>query len=181
MSKAFFAAVAVLLLLMAPLTTTVCAQSYESRGYGGPLYIGPNFQQGGQHAPPVYNSGPSRSRSYDDGDGEATSKRRATRSHKQRKPETTTAKKSKPVEPAPEKPAKSEAKPTDTAAIEPKTKTRIEGENSSLTRASDIKSTAEASPAKPVPSKRASEDSGKGVGCKKYFPSAGMTLTVPCE
>ena len=31
--------------------------SYESRGYGGPLYVGPNFQQGGQHAPPVYGQG----------------------------------------------------------------------------------------------------------------------------
>ena len=37
------------------------APSYESRGYGGPLYVGPNFQQGGQHAPPVYGQGTSKS------------------------------------------------------------------------------------------------------------------------
>jgi hypothetical protein len=30
--------------------------SYEGRGYGGPLYVGPNFQQGGQHTPPVYGT-----------------------------------------------------------------------------------------------------------------------------
>jgi hypothetical protein len=28
--------------------------SFESRGYGGPLGIGPNFQLGGQHSAPVY-------------------------------------------------------------------------------------------------------------------------------
>ena len=39
--------------------------SYESRGYGGPLGIGPNFQQGGQHAPPVYGSGQERSNSVE--------------------------------------------------------------------------------------------------------------------
>ena len=31
--------------------------SYESRGYGGPLGVGPNFQQGGQWGPPVYGAG----------------------------------------------------------------------------------------------------------------------------
>jgi hypothetical protein len=28
--------------------------SFESRGYGGPLGIGPNFELGGQHSAPVY-------------------------------------------------------------------------------------------------------------------------------
>jgi hypothetical protein len=28
--------------------------SYESRGYGGPLYVGPDFQKGGQHETPTY-------------------------------------------------------------------------------------------------------------------------------
>jgi hypothetical protein len=32
--------------------------SHEGRGYGGPLYVGPNFQQGGQHAPPDYSKKP---------------------------------------------------------------------------------------------------------------------------
>ena len=44
-------------LCFALVPTAASAQtSYESRGYGGPLGIGPNFQQGGQHAPPVYGS-----------------------------------------------------------------------------------------------------------------------------
>ena len=43
-------------LCLAAMTISASAQgpSYETRGYGGPLYVGPNFQQGGQHAPPVY-------------------------------------------------------------------------------------------------------------------------------
>jgi hypothetical protein len=28
--------------------------SYESRGYGGPLYVGPDFHKGGQHETPTY-------------------------------------------------------------------------------------------------------------------------------
>lgn len=36
--------------------------SYEGRGYGGPLYVGPNFEQGGQHAPPVYGTKPAKKR-----------------------------------------------------------------------------------------------------------------------
>jgi hypothetical protein len=34
--------------------------SYEKRGYGGPLYVGPNFEQGGQHTPPVYGTKPAK-------------------------------------------------------------------------------------------------------------------------
>lgn len=36
--------------------------SYEGRGYGGPLYVGPNFEQGGQHTPPVYGTKPAKKR-----------------------------------------------------------------------------------------------------------------------
>jgi len=32
------------------------AQSYKERGYGGPLYVGPNFEQGGQHTTPDFGS-----------------------------------------------------------------------------------------------------------------------------
>src|SRR3974390_313783 len=31
--------------------------SYEDRGYGGPLYVGPNFHEGGQYTHPIYGSG----------------------------------------------------------------------------------------------------------------------------
>ena len=30
---------------------------YEERGYGGPLYVGPNFHEGGQYTHPIYGSG----------------------------------------------------------------------------------------------------------------------------
>ena len=45
-----------LILGLTSLTASAGELSYESRGYGGPLYIGPNFQQGGQHSPPTYGS-----------------------------------------------------------------------------------------------------------------------------
>ena len=50
-------------LCLAGMTVAASAQglSYESRGYGGPLYVGPNFQQGCQHAPPHDCQGPSTS------------------------------------------------------------------------------------------------------------------------
>ena len=36
--------------------------SYKERGYGGPLYVGPNFEQGGQHTPPNYGNNPAKKR-----------------------------------------------------------------------------------------------------------------------
>ena len=36
--------------------------SSENRGYGGPLNVGPNFEQGGQHTPPVYGTKPAKKR-----------------------------------------------------------------------------------------------------------------------
>jgi hypothetical protein len=49
---------------LAVLAGTACAQkaTAEGRGYGGPLYVGPNFQQGGQHAPPTYGTKPVKKR-----------------------------------------------------------------------------------------------------------------------
>jgi len=35
-------------------SVALAGPSYEGRGYGGPLYVGPNFQQGGQHETPTY-------------------------------------------------------------------------------------------------------------------------------
>ncbi len=37
--------------------------SYEDRGYGGPLYVGPNFHEGGQYTHPIYGSGSYHNRS----------------------------------------------------------------------------------------------------------------------
>jgi hypothetical protein len=53
----------------------------------------------------------------------------------------------------------------------------VKAENSSISTTSvDKKETAEA---KPAPVKEA--EASASVGCKKFFPSVGMTLTVPCE
>jgi hypothetical protein len=51
-------------LFVALTTAAALAQeqpTYEGRGYGGPLGVGPNFQQGGQWGPPVYGQGQSKS------------------------------------------------------------------------------------------------------------------------
>ena len=51
-------------LFVALTTAAAVAQeqpTYEGRGYGGPLGVGPNFQQGGQWGPPVYGQGQSKS------------------------------------------------------------------------------------------------------------------------
>jgi len=45
-------ALAAACLALATASAAVQGPSYESRGYGGLLYVGPNFQQGGQWSPP---------------------------------------------------------------------------------------------------------------------------------
>ena len=57
MSKQIFALIG---LFVALTTAAALAQeepTYEGRGYGGPLGVGPNFQQGGQWGPPIYGAG----------------------------------------------------------------------------------------------------------------------------
>jgi hypothetical protein len=139
--------------------------SYESRGYGGPLYVGPNFQSGGQHAPPVY--GPKSSNDY--------KKKRATQTSKERKApaakETDTAK-SAPVE-------SSEQTENSSISLVPGGETSVEKENSSISHAS-LEGDKPAETGTDGEKADASKTS-QSVGCKKYFPSAGMTLSVPCE
>jgi hypothetical protein len=45
-----------------PATALAQNPSYKERGYGGPLYVGPNFEQGGQHTPPNYGNNPAKKR-----------------------------------------------------------------------------------------------------------------------
>lgn len=54
--RADFALAAGLVLALSAAPATAQGPSYEKRGYGGPLYVGPNFEKGGQHAPPDYGS-----------------------------------------------------------------------------------------------------------------------------
>ena len=44
------------------LAATVALAADPARDYGGPLTVGPNFQKGGQHGPPVYGTKPSKER-----------------------------------------------------------------------------------------------------------------------
>ena len=71
------------------------------------------------------------------------------------------------------------AKAVDTAPVDTpkKAETETDTENSSIATATLEPSTsgdAEKAPAEKAPA-------SKSVGCKKFFPTVGMTLTVPCE
>jgi hypothetical protein len=172
-------AIATALLAATSVLASAQGPSYEGRGYGGPLYVGPNFQGGGQHSPPIYDS---KSTSK-----ERSNKKRVHRATKERK--------------------ESPAKATETAKSTPAT-SQVETENSSLSAAStgpeakgseqDVatkgieteNSTISGEPLETgATSTAATAGTGKSdqpqakqnVGCKKYFPSAGMTLSVPCE
>ena len=160
------------------MTIVAAAQgpSYESRGYGGPLYVGPNFQGGGQHSPPIY-------------DGSSSSKK----PYKKKRVYQAT------------KPRKEQAKETDTAKSAPKsspTDTEVETENSSISQAGgEPQKTGDEKPVDTAETGIVTENSTishtsletattsdaaepkakQNVSCKKYFPAAGMTLTVPCD
>jgi len=179
MAKVVFAIAAVLLMAM---TAIASAQdSYRSRGYGGPLNVGPNFKAGGQYTPPSY--GPkSSSREHN------RRKKRAYQARKERKEraaKTVDTAKAAPVD----KEVESENSSISSLAgdtdksVPKKTETAkgMQNENSSISRAGDTdveKDTAESSAVakEDDESKRA-----RNVGCKKYFPTAGVTLSVPCD
>ncbi|MES0385275.1 MAG: hypothetical protein ABUJ98_11900 [Hyphomicrobium sp.] len=64
-----------------------------------------------------------------------------------------------------------------TAPIETETETNPENENSTISTTSLDTDEIVKPKAKP----KAEPKVNKNVGCKKFFPSVGMTLTVPCE
>ena len=175
--------------------------SYESRGYGGPLGIGPNFQQGGQHAPPVYGSGQERSNSVE----RYRAPQHIDRVQRKRNTDDDDVKTAKKT-PAPEesKEASKEAKAqsenssivtigsdhdkttpvteqrkTDLAKSD---KSKSSNENSTIASVASS-ATANADPVKGQLSKTVDKDaSGKTVAtCKRYFPTVGQTITVPCD
>lgn len=70
--------------------------------------------------------------------------------------------------------------PTETATKAAQTETATKAaqtENSSISLASNEDAATEEAPV----AKPAKEAAAKPVDCKKFFPSVGMTLTVPCE
>lgn len=181
------------------------APSYESRGYGGPLYIGPNFHQGGQSSPPTYDG----SRSYSVERNRAPQHLdRVQRKRSNDDDDVKTAKKTEPSKEATEaKEAKSDnenssivsigsdadKKPIDTPKADtPKTDTakadtpkadtaKSSNENSTIASVASS-ATAKADPVKAdVTTKADTDGAGKPTGCKRYFPTIGQTLSVPCD
>jgi hypothetical protein len=57
MSKRIFALVGLFITLTTGAALAQEEPTYEGRGYGGPLGVGPNFQRGGQWGPPIYGAG----------------------------------------------------------------------------------------------------------------------------
>jgi hypothetical protein len=199
MCKKIFALIG---LFVALTTAAALAQeqpTYEGRGYGGPLGVGPNFQQGGQWGPPVYGQGQSKSvERY----REPQHIDRVQRKRNSDDDNVKTAKKA----PAPEvskeasKEAKSQSDNSSIVTIGPdhdKTTPVTEQKKTDLAKSDTSKSsnenstiasvassaTANADPVKGELSKRVDTDaSGKTVAtCKRYFPTVGQTITVPCD
>jgi hypothetical protein len=158
--------------------------SYESRGYGGPLYIGPNFQGGGQHSTPMYGAKPSMERP-------AAKRARSLVKRHQAPPEreTSTAKETETAKETPasteastEKPAESEStKATDSKSTKESTPATPA---SSTEKAVASDSTASASASEPAASNAKKDEPAEStgpVGCKRYDATAGLTITVPCK
>ena len=87
-----------LILGLTSLTASAGDLSYESRGYGGPLYIGPNFQQGGQHSAPTYGSESGSSSSYRSTIGRSAKSARRATSPRRKSPEHETVTEKAPAE-----------------------------------------------------------------------------------
>lgn len=155
-------------LCLALMTAPASAQggpSYEGRGYGGPLYVGPNFHEGGQYSAPVYGSRSYGSPSSREDNGATTRQRHITRSSPAK--EEATAHKGAPDD-----------KPSETKA--PATKA-AETENSSIAVLSTRTDTAEVAVTSKTEAKPKVEATDTPVNCKKYFPAVGLTLSVPCD
>jgi hypothetical protein len=176
--------------------------TYEGRGYGGPLGVGPNFQQGGQWGPPIYGAGREHS---------STTERysapqhidRAQRKRNDDDNDVKTAKKTPEPKDSKEATARSENSSivsvgADTDKSTPVTeqkkadvansdrsksdKSKSSSENSTIASVGS-NTTANADPVKGQLSKRVVTDaSGNTVAtCKRYFPTVGQTITVPCD
>ena len=193
-------------LSFALVTAPASAQSgpgYEERGYGGPLYVGPNFHEGGQYTHPIYGSGSyhspssseyrapssseyrvrqrSVSRSTDDDTHKAVT-HRAARDDKPSETKGNTADSENSSIAASTEPA---AQPKNDKA-EPEaapTKQATATENSSIAVLATRTDTAEVVTKPKVEVKPKIEAAANSIpfSCKKYFPTVGLTLTVPCD
>jgi hypothetical protein len=176
-----WARLAITAAFFALLTVAASAQgypSYESRGYGGPLYIGPNFHSN--------DSGGSYQRSA------PRRVYRETPRHEAPVHRKTSTAKSAPADDDADKVkdkadnensgiARGSLAKTDTDTKADTAKGE-QNENSTITRASLDKDTSGAKTTDAGATKPATEPkTTQNVGCKKYFPAVGMTLSVPCE
>lgn len=157
MFRTNFALAAGLCLVLTTVSVSAQGPSYESRGYGGPLYVGPNFQQGGQWSPPSY--GP-----------KSSSQERATT-----KRARSTAKSRKA--PAEQEANTEKASPATEDSSNAKT---AETENSTISSASLQADTTDAETnAEPGP--KAEAAAASPATCKRFIAAAGKTVTVPCD
>ena len=197
MSKRTFALIGLFVALTTGAALAQEEPTYEGRGYGGPLGVGPNFQQGGQWGPPIYGAGrehsstterypepqrtdrPTRKRNTDDDDVKTAKKTPAPEESKEAKAQSENSSivtigsdhdKTTPV---------TEQRKTDLAKSD---KSKSSNENSTIASVASS-ATANADPVKGQLSKTVDKDaSGKTVAtCKRYFPTVGQTITVPCN
>ena len=197
MSKRTFALIGLFVALTTGAALAQEEPTYEGRGYGGPLGVGPNFQQGGQWGPPIYGAGRDhsstperysapqhidrvqRKRNTDDDDVKTAKKTPAPEESKEAKAQSENSSivtigsdhdKTTPV---------TEQRKTDLAKSD---KAKSSNENSTIASVASS-ATANADPVKGQLSKTVDKDaSGKTVAtCKRYFPTVGQTITVPCD
>jgi hypothetical protein len=192
-------------LFVALTTAAALAQeqpTYEGRGYGGPLGVGPNFQQGGQWGPPIYGAGREHSstterysapqhidraqRKRNDGDDDVKTAKK-TPEPKDSKEATAHSENSSIVSVGADTDKSTpvtEQKKTDVANSDKSKSDKSKSSNENSTIASVASSTtANADPVKGQLSKRVDTDAaGNTVAtCKRYFPTVGQTITVPCD
>jgi len=162
--------------------TPVCASaqvgiglSFESRGYGGPLHIGPNFKSNTQE--------PSARKAYN-----RSTPRKVTRERKAQPRQDVETAKSTPAAPAKDK-AQSENSTIASVATEDTVETSIAATtpNAEATKPAPAKAQVENSTIASVAadttaqSETASPATKTSAGCKRYFPTVGQTITVPCD
>ncbi len=168
--------------LFALATAAASAQnypSYEGRGYGGPLGVGPNFHSndsGGsyQHSAPR--------RVYRDTPRHEAPVHRKTSTAKSAPADDDADKVKDKAENENSGIARGTLAKADSGSDKADTAKGVHNENSTIARASlDTDTAGGKSTAKSTSEPTSEPKTTQNVGCKKYFPAAGMTLSVPCE
>ena len=195
MSRRIFALIGLFVALTTAAAVAQEQPTYEGRGYGGPLGVGPNFQQGGQWGPPVYGQRQSKSveryrepqhidrvqrkRNTDDDNVKTAKKTPAPEESKEAKSQSENSSIVTIVPDQDKTTPVTEQKKTDLAKSD---NSKSSNENSTIASVA-LSATANADPVKGQLSKRVDTDaSGKTVAtCKRYFPTVGQTITVPCD